>query len=556
MSIVWAKHNAREIHSSASIQDEESSYETEHYSYYNNNDSIYNDNDNEIVYEEEYDEQKEKNEHDDDLYSGEIGYWIVKLLRGNEQYNLSFIIIIINQSIGTTAGRQLKRNIAKFTVFQIAAGISFIIMAAVVDRNYNMSLTYTLSTYGLSLLNLTYIIAILTIFISVCSLLIIRYWASLCTNRTLLLEVVKIYVIVFIIIFGLLIWLYIALFSTYKRITTTEWTNVIRYTAIFPVYISTIIFGGPYAMALVLYCLDIWYLIKEIEENGADIDEPDAPDDVADLSDVSFSQALFFIFVIPFVLAIQFVDLISALCRACSRYRAYRKRKTERDQEISSKTKRRSVFDRIITTFTKKFQFSTVSPTEKYAADVQLKDMEKGREEIEQMERERAEYESSRRRNIEEQARLQDEEADKERRRVFEEEEATRRAEEQQRRDEEALDAYTLNLSQFKSKWKRLGTGGTFQCKLKALPSQTLLTEHLQKKGFHVVYSAGKSSDIEIGICNTKTTLEDGWFMARFLASPSSFSSVMKAENPDDIKIYVKLFELAKVIKIEIEKTE
>lgn len=84
MSIVWAKHNAREIHSSASIQDEESSYETEHYSYYNNNDSIYNDNDNEIVYEEEYDEQKEKNEHDDDLYSGEIGYWIVKLLRGNE----------------------------------------------------------------------------------------------------------------------------------------------------------------------------------------------------------------------------------------------------------------------------------------------------------------------------------------------------------------------------------------------------------------------------------------------------------------------------------------
>ena len=540
-SLRWA-NNVKEIHSSASIQDEEEqSYETTHYNYYYNNNE-YN-NDDEIEYNEEYDEQKEKNAADDDLYSGEIGYWIVKLLRG------------------TSAGRQLKRNIAKFTVFQIAAGIPLILMGAIVDRNYNMSITYTLVNYGASLLDLTYLIAICTIFLSLCSILILRYWASLCTNRKLLLEIMKIYIALFIFIFVLLLWLYIALFSTFKRITTTEWTNVIRYTAIFPVFISTIIFGGPYAIALVLYCLDIWHLIYEIEQNGADIEEPDASDDVADLSDVSLTQALFFIFVIPFVFAIQFVDLVAAVCRACGRYRAYRRRKADERDAQSNKIKRRSIFERIITTFTKRFQFSAVTPTEesskKYTAEVKLQDIEKGREEIEQMERERAELEAIRRRNLEDQSRQEELEAERARRLQYEEEEEKRKAEEQRLRDEEATDSYTLNLAQFKSKWKKLGTGGSFQCKLKALPSHTAITEHLQRKGFHIVYSsASKSSDIEIGICNTKTTLSDGWFMARFLASSSSFSSIMKADNPDDIKVYVKLFELAKVIKIDIEKTE
>ena len=544
MSLTWAHTSTvKEIpHSSYSINDEESSYETQHYSYYSNNEYTSNVDD-EIPYDEEYDEQKEKNDNDDELYSGEIGYWIVKLLRG------------------TTAGRQLKRNIAKFTVFQIAAGIPFILMAAIVDRNYNMSIVYTLATYGASLLNLTYLIAICTIFLALCSILIIKYWASLCTNRKLLLEIMKIYIILFIAIFILLLWLFIALFSTFKRINSEQWTSEIRYTAIFPVYLSTVIFGIPYLGALVYYCLDIWYLIFEIEQNGADIEEPDVPDDVADLSDVSLKQALFFIFVIPFVFAIQFVDLITATCRACNRYRAYKKRKAAEREQQMNKSKRRSLFERIISTFTKRFQFSTVTPTEenssKYAAEVQLQQTEKGREEIEQLERERAEYEATRRTNIEEQSRKQEMEAEKERHRLFEEEKEKRRLEEEKLRHEEATDSYTLNLNQFKSKWKKLGTGGSFQCKLKALPSHNALIEHLQRKGFHIVYSnAGKSSDVEIGICNTRTTLNDGWFMARFLASSSSFSSIMKADNPDDIKIFVKLFELAKVIKIEIEKTE
>lgn len=547
MNVKW--DNSANLHSSMSIQDEVGtleSYETQHYEYYDN-DHLYNgDNYNDdINYDEEYNEQKEKDNNDDELYGSEIGYWIVKLLRG------------------TTAGRQLKRNIAKFTCYQIAAGIPFIIMAAIVERSYNMSTVYTLSKYGASLLNLTYLIAICTLFLALCSILIIRYWASICTNRKLLLEIMRIYVIFFMVVLGLLVWLWCALFMTFQRVTNIEWTSNIVYTALFPVYLSTIIFGIPYTIALVYYCLDIWYLIFEIGENGADIDEPDVPADVADLSDVSLQQALFFILVIPCVLSIQFVDLISAICRACGRYRAYRRKKAAEKEAKSIKSKRRSIFERIITTFTKRFpSFGTsVLPMDdtsnKYVADVQLQDMEKGREEIEQMERERAEYESTRRRNIEEQSRQQEILEDRERQRQYEEEQERQRVEEEKLREEEATNAYFLTITQFKTKWKNLPTGGSFQCKLKALPSLHTLSEHLQKKGFHIVYSSnGKSSDIEIGICNTRNTLNDGWFMARFLASSTSFSSVMKSENPNDIKIYVKLFELAKVIKIQIEKSE
>ena len=547
--VKWDNSN---VHSSQSIQDEEGTlesyeYETTHYSYYDNEHLYNGDNNNDdINYDDgEYDEQREKDNNDDELYSGEIGYWVVKMLRG------------------TTAGRQLKRNIAKFTCYQVAAGIPFIIMAAIVERSYNMSKIYTLAKYGASLLNLTYLIAICTIFLALCSTLIIRYWASICTNRKLLIEIMRIYVILFMVVLGLLIWLWCALFMTFKNVSNMQWTNELVYTALFPVYISTIIFGLPYTTALVYYCLDIWYLIFEIGENGADIEEPDVPADVADLSDVSLQQALFFILVIPCVLSIQFVDLLSAICRACSRYRAYRKKKAAEKEERSLKSKRRPIFDRIISTFTKRLpSFSkSVLPTNetsgKYADDVQLTDLEKGREEIEQLERDRAQYEATRRRNIDEQSRKQEILEERELQRQYEEEQERQRMEEEKLREEEATNVYVLNITQFKVKWKSLPTGGSFQCKLKALPSLQILSEHLEKKGFHIVYSSsGKTSDIEIGICNTRTTLNDGWFMARFLASSSSFSSVMKSENPNDIKIYVKLFELAKVIKIQIDKTE
>ena len=59
------------------------------------------------------------------------------------------------------------------------------------------------------------------------------------------------------------------------------------------------------------------------------------------------------------------------------------------------------------------------------------------------------------------------------------------------------------------------------------------------------------SGGIEVGICNIRTTGDDAWFMARFLASPSNFSAVMKCQDPTVVEKFVKKFALAKILKIE-----
>jgi hypothetical protein len=70
--------------------------------------------------------------------------------------------------------------------------------------------------------------------------------------------------------------------------------------------------------------------------------------------------------------------------------------------------------------------------------------------------------------------------------------------------------------------------------------------------GFHIVFAAKPSpTDVEVGVCNIRTQDSDAWFMARFLATATTFSAVMKAQNPEQVTAYVKKFALAKVLKID-----
>ena len=111
--------------------------------------------------------------------------------------------------------------------------------------------------------------------------------------------------------------------------------------------------------------------------------------------------------------------------------------------------------------------------------------------------------------------------------------------------------ALTLSVGQFKTLWSELGTAGSFQAKLKILPQAADMTAHLKKQGFHIVFVATPSpTDLEIGLCNTRLKGTEKWFMARFLATSSTFSAVMKAEDSTQVTMFVKKFALAKVLKI------
>ena len=109
-----------------------------------------------------------------------------------------------------------------------------------------------------------------------------------------------------------------------------------------------------------------------------------------------------------------------------------------------------------------------------------------------------------------------------------------------------------LTANHFRSLWAVVETSGSFQCKIKFAPSLNNFTEHLKRQGFHIVFASSPASGgVEVGICNIRSTGDDPWFMARFMASASNFSAVMKCQDPTVVEKFVKKFALAKVLKIE-----
>ncbi len=130
-----------------------------------------------------------------------------------------------------------------------------------------------------------------------------------------------------------------------------------------------------------------------------------------------------------------------------------------------------------------------------------------------------------------------------------EEEKALREEEEKRLALERAK---TMTVAIYKDFWSKLSISGSFQCKLKQAPSLPELTEHFKKQGFHVVFATSPNTiDVEVGICNVRESGEGAWFLARFLASATSFSAVMKCENAELVTGFVKKFALAKTLKID-----
>lgn len=132
-------------------------------------------------------------------------------------------------------------------------------------------------------------------------------------------------------------------------------------------------------------------------------------------------------------------------------------------------------------------------------------------------------------------------------RKEMQEDEAKKLAEEFANRWESVL-----TVAQFKPLWSSLSTQGSFQCALKSMPTVNLLTDHLKKQGFHVVFAVSSNvNNIEIGICNVRPVSQPGWFLARFLVADNNFSAVMKSDTPEMVPNLVKRFALAKILKID-----
>jgi hypothetical protein len=411
----------------------------------------------------------------------------------------------------------------------------------------------------------------------------IRYWASLCTNREMLINMSRMYMIFSFLLFFFNLYCITVWFLQFGKVV---WNKADPFLLqMLPLYIFSVIFLFIHGAAIVIYVLDIWYVLDGLVL-GEDIEEPDPPPNIMNLEDVSFQQMLLFIVVIPCVFAIQIMDFINAYIRFVQRYCAHRRR-VSTDRHLNAQQQRerkhhgrRTICGRIAKTIYNRWvcitwccrgRDASTSSSFSPEGDVnQLAAAESGesgegvgqqqlrvvvdRELQERLERERVEEEKRRRAEAradaakkqlqeeetkrkaaaEEEMRRQQAEADEELMKLQEEAEVRRKLE-----AEAAARAPVLTLRDFKTLWGTLDTGGAFQAKIKVQPSLIALTEHLHKQGFHIVFTSSSSTtEIEIGVCNIRqvwhdnsaeaTTTPEAWFLARFLASATHFSAVMK----------------------------
>lgn len=496
----------------------------------------------------------------DVLYGEEFLYWLVRLVRGS------------------TAGRKLKRTIFKLCVVLMLCNFPLIVIAYIEDRTFEVGQYFTLSPYGATLSVLMWMTAIPGFLMGGASLFLIRYWASLCTNRLLLTNIIRIFVCIMLLYMFIVTYTVAVVFLTFGSIK--RWQDSILLVRIFPFYLCTVIFICPLDLGILLYLMDTSYFLDEIADPASVIEEPDPPVDVLDLSDVTASQLVMVALSLPFLVFIQLFDFCVAVKRAVVRYFTLQsKRRSDaqraKEQADAALPTRRGTYAIVRACRTAKRllgrlcggqgggrRSSKTAPVAAGGGDAErgkekvqeLLPQAKDRELEERLAREAAMEEEARkveRRALQQQAQRAEEDARLRREGEYRAElEAKALAEQRER--ELASRAPTLDVPLFKARWSETPAAGSFQCRLRASPDIHALADHMRLMGFHVVFaSVPAPNECELGVCNIREQGTGPWFMARFLASQGTFSAVMKSEAPASAPAYVKRFALAKVLKID-----
>jgi hypothetical protein len=254
----------------------------------------------------------------EDDYKEECGYFIVIMLRGN------------------TTGRRLKRTIFKSGVAQLSCGFSLMILAIEAGYTEVMSKYFIENRYGASVHDLQWLISFPSILLGIGSMIMIYYWASLCTNRTLLKAILNIYMMINLFLFIFTLWLICALGLLY-RTPNIDWQNRTLMQQMFACVFFTFLFTLIYFVTIIQYTLDISYFSEELEYSGIRLLEPYEPE--VDLSEMDLSIACIEAFAVPCTYLIQAFDMFMGCYRQILRYLAYRRRKAAELERQRGKVK-------------------------------------------------------------------------------------------------------------------------------------------------------------------------------------------------------------------------
>ena len=147
----------------------------------------------------------EDNIDNEDEFDGELGYFLVKMLRG------------------TTLGRQIKREVFKLSIYHLLWGFILFIISVYQDIAFGPldGLFYD-EKHGGSIIQMQFTTALGALIMTGLSWAAMNYWSSLVTNRSLLGSLLILYQCLIALHFTIVLWSINALGATFKN---TDWRN-------------------------------------------------------------------------------------------------------------------------------------------------------------------------------------------------------------------------------------------------------------------------------------------------------------------------------------------
>ena len=195
---------------------------------------------------------------------------------------------------------------------------------------------------GARLFDLFWLVCFPALLIGAWSMLMVRYWASLCTNRVLLINMIKVrhasvrpersfhhltgdisalsqvYMCVQAFLFIFVLWCTCVLFILFKPF---DWQNKLQLRDYFATFFFSTAFILPYLLAIVYYLLDLSYYLEELAYPQVDIEEPYPPQ--YDLSELSLTDLCLGWLAVPIALCIQLYDIYRGLKNAYVKVRQH-----------------------------------------------------------------------------------------------------------------------------------------------------------------------------------------------------------------------------------------
>ena len=143
-----------------------------------------------------------------DLEIGETPNYLKKA------YVEHFCYSCINFLRGDTLGREIKRIVFKLGIVQLTLG-GLLLFVTIYEHFSNLSYFLHVN-YGASIVVYQYIVAAVGLLCGFFSIVAMRYWASLCTNRVLLGNLLRIYQSLMVLLFFVALVSIVVIFITFK----------------------------------------------------------------------------------------------------------------------------------------------------------------------------------------------------------------------------------------------------------------------------------------------------------------------------------------------------